>query len=219
MAAATACDLLAKESAALRRDEASCLDLLRSNEGPRDQKTTQRLQRALRPVRKQLDEVDLAALLPPRALASAEASEGSPYQGGRARRRRPRLSRIRATAEKKRRKDAEGARRELEALEGVEEVAARVTSDGGQAAHTTSTWAVPIKVRTIYVPTRPAPNDADDVDQLHREPPSCANLLDTVNDRPGAAARACGEGRSRLEAQLQSLTARRICGWSNWRGP
>ena len=42
--AATACDLLAKESAALRRDEASCLELLRSNEATEsDQKTTQRL--------------------------------------------------------------------------------------------------------------------------------------------------------------------------------
>ena len=68
MAAATARDLLAKESAALRRDEASCLDLLRAHEES-DQKTTQRLQRALRNVRKQLDEVDLA-----HAIAAGHAS-------------------------------------------------------------------------------------------------------------------------------------------------
>ena len=68
MAAATARDLLAKEGAALRRDEASCLDLLRANEAS-DQKTAQRLQRALRNVRKQLDEVDLA-----HAIAAGHAS-------------------------------------------------------------------------------------------------------------------------------------------------
>ena len=70
MAAATACDLLAKESAALRRDEASCLELLRQKKPTKsDQKTTQRLQRALRNVRKQLDEVDLA-----HAIAEGQAS-------------------------------------------------------------------------------------------------------------------------------------------------
>ena len=73
MAAATARDLLAKESAALRRDEASCLDLLRANDAS-DQKTAQRLQRALRNVRKQLDEVDLAHVIA-EGHASAEARE------------------------------------------------------------------------------------------------------------------------------------------------
>ena len=73
MAAATARDLLAKESAALRRDEASCLDLLRANDQS-DQKTAQRLQRALRNVRKQLDEVDLAHAIA-EGQASAEARE------------------------------------------------------------------------------------------------------------------------------------------------
>ena len=116
MAAATACDLLAKESAALRRDEASCLELLRANEQS-DQKTTQRLQRALRNVRKQLDEVDLAHAIAA-GQASSEAREDAhtrvdELEGD--------LAAVRAEllAEKKRRKDAEGLKGTRGALEGI----------------------------------------------------------------------------------------------------
>ena len=103
MAAATARDLLAKESAALRRDEASCLDLLRANEAS-DQKTAQRLQRALRNVRKQLDEVDLA-----HAIAEGQASAGREDAHTRVDELEADLAAVRAEllAEKKRREEAE----------------------------------------------------------------------------------------------------------------
>ncbi len=203
--AATACDLLAKESAALRRDEASCLELLRANEQS-DQKTTQRLQRALRNVRKQLDEVDLAHVIA-EGHASSEAREDAhtrvdELEGD--------LAAVRAEllAEKKRRKDAEGLSEELgKRLKALREVSGEqtVTLSGGQAPQTTSSWNVPTKVRTIYVPTRPAPGDADDVDQLRSERDQLRESVDRLT-ASGAAARAASRAKSaRLEAQLQSL--------------
>ena len=205
--AATACDLLAKESAALRRDEASCLSLLRSNDAAQsDQKTTQRLQRALRNVRKQLDEVDLAHAIAA-GHASSEAREDAHVRVDAL---ESDLAAVRAEllAEKKRRKDAEALKKELEdRLKALREVSGEqtVTLSGGQAPQTTSTWAVPTKVRTIYVPTRPAPGDADDVDQLRVERDQLRDAVDRLT-ASGAAARAASRAKSaRLEAQLQSL--------------
>ena len=205
MAAATARDLLAKESAALRRDEASCLDLLRANEAS-DQKTAQRLQRALRNVRKQLDEVDLAHAIA-EGHASSEAREDAhtrvdELEGD--------LAAVRAEllAEKKRRKDAEGLKDELEKrLKALREVSGEqtVTLSGGQAPQTTSSWNVPTKLRTIYVPTRPAPGDADDVDRLRSERDQLRESVDRLM-KSGSAARAAARAKSaRLEAQLQAL--------------
>jgi len=206
MAAATARDLLAKESAALRRDEASCLQLLRANEAS-DQKTAQRLQRALRNVRKQLDEVDLAHAIA-EGHASAEAREDAHTRVDEL---ESDLAAVRAEllAEKKRRQDAETLiKKELEPrLKAFREVSGEqcVTLSGGQAPQTTSTWAVPIKVRTIYVPTRPAPNDADDVDHLRVERDELRASVDRLT-ASGAAARAASRAKSaRLEAQLQAL--------------
>jgi hypothetical protein len=202
----TACDLLAKESAALRRDEASCLDLLRANEAS-DQKTAQRLQRALRNVRKQLDEVDLAHVIA-EGQASAEAREDAHVRVDEL---ESDLAAVRAEllAEKKRRQDAETLiKKELEPrLKAFREVSGEqcVTLSGGQAPHTTSTWAVPIKVRTIYVPTRPAPNDADDVDHLRAERDQLRASVDRLTSS-GAAARAASRAKSaRLEAQLNAM--------------
>ena len=204
MAAATARDLLAKESAALRRDEASCLDLLRAND---DQKTAQRLQRALRNVRKQLDEVDLAHAIA-EGQASSEAREDAHTRVDEL---ESDLAAVRAEllAEKKRRQDAETLiKKELEPrLKAFREVSGEqcVTLSGGQAPSTTSTWDVPIKVRTIYVPTRPAPNDADDVDHLRVERDQLRDSVDRLT-ASGAAARAASRAKSaRLEAQLNAM--------------
>ena len=207
MAAATACDLLAKESAALRRDEASCLQLLRDNDAAQsDQKTTQRLQRALRNVRKQLDEVDLAHVIAA-GHATAEAREDAHVRVDEL---ESDLAAVRAEllAEKKRRKDAEALRKELEdRLKALREVSGEqtVTLSGGQAPQTTSSWNVPTKVRTIYVPTRPAPGDADDVDRLRVERDQLRDAVDRLT-ASGSAARAAGRGvrpsarRARTEA-------------------
>ncbi len=206
MAAATARDLLAKESAALRRDEASCLDLLRAHEES-DQKTTQRLQRALRNVRKQLDEVDLAHVIA-EGQASSEAREDAHTRVDEL---EADLAAVRAEllAEKKRRQDAETLiKKELEPrLKAFREVSGEqcVTLSGGQAPETTSTWDVPIKVRTIYVPTRPAPGDADDVDHLRVERDQLRESVDRLT-ASGAAARAASRAKSaRLEAQLNAM--------------
>ena len=205
MAAATACDLLAKESAALRRDEASCLELLRANEQS-DQKTTQRLQRALRNVRKQLDEVDLAHAIAA-GHASSEAREDAHTAWTSSRATSP-PSAPNCWPRRSAGKDAEGLSEELEKrLKALREVSGEqtVTLSGGQAPQTTSSWNVPTKLRTIYVPTRPAPGDADDVDQLRVERDQLRESVDRLMTS-GAAARAASRAKSaRLEAQLQSL--------------
>ena len=205
MAAATARDLLAKEGAALRRDEASCLELLRANEAS-DQKTTQRLQRALRNVRKQLDEVDLAHVIA-EGQASAEAREDAHTRVDEL---ESDLASLKSEllAERKRREEAEIVLDEhKKRVKAFREVSGEqcVTLSGGQAPETTSTWNVPIKVRTIYVPTRPAPGDADDVDHLRVERDQLRETVDRLT-ASGAAARAASRAKSaRLEAQLQAL--------------
>ena len=128
-------------------------------------------------MRKQLDEVDLAHAIAA-GHASSEAREDAhtrvdELEGD--------LAAVRAEllAEKKRRKDAEGLKDELEErLKALREVSGEqtVTLSGGQAPQTTSSWNVPTKVRTIYVPTRPAPGDADDVDQLRVEAGPAAGI-------------------------------------------
>ena len=164
--AASACALLETQRDALRKDEASCLALLQAA----DENKQQRLRHTLDRVRRQLDETDKALVLAA-GHRDAEAREDA-YEHVDALEGDVASLRSALLQEKRRRKDAEGLRDEFELrLDALRQVSGEQTAtlSGGQAPQTTSTWAVPTKLRTIYVPTRPQPGDADDIDALRAE--------------------------------------------------
>lgn len=200
--AASACALLETQRDALRKDEASCLALLQAA----DENKQQRLRHTLDRVRRQLDETDKALVLAA-GHRDAESREDA-YEHVDALEADVASLRSALLQEKRRRKEAEGLRDEFELrLDALRQVSGEQTAtlSGGQAPQTTSTWAVPTKLRTIYVPTRPQPGDADDVDALRAERDALQAAVQNLT-ASGVQARAASRAKAaRLEAQLQAI--------------